>query len=469
MITITRQPTIQPDSIPNTVSRLRVNFNKGITRPIAYRQQQLAGLGRFLEECESKIKVALHDDIGKPPAETLAAEIGLVATELKLTRKHLSTWMKPKRVSTRLLAMPGISRIYPEPLGVVLIIAPWNYPVQLTLIPLIGALAAGNCAVIKPSEVAPATSKLLANELPKYIDTECFAIVEGAAPETTALLTEYFDHIFYTGSSPVGRIVMAAAAKNLTPVTLELGGKSPCIVDPTANIRVAARRIVWGKFSNAGQSCVAPDYILAHIAIEKELLYEMKKSLYEFYGDNPQASRDYGRVVNSHHYQRLMNLLPGSGDIYVGGSGDEKDSYIAPTILHNVTAHAPVMADEIFGPLLPVLTYNHIDDAINFANSRPKPLALYLFTSDRDTRKHVITSTTSGNVSINYPMLQLTIPDLPFGGVGASGMGAYHGKKSFDIFSHFKSTLIKPTWFDPRFLYPPYTPKFTRLVRWLML
>ena len=448
---------------------LRQNFNKGITRPLSYRQRQLAGIERFIKECEGKIETALHDDMGKPSAEALATEIGFVASELKFTQKKLATWMKQKRVPTTLVAQPGRSIIYPEPLGVVLIIAPWNYPINLTLVPVIGALAAGNCVVLKPSEVAPATSKLLANELPKYIDNDCLTVVEGAVPETTALLAEKFDHIFYTGNGAVGRIVMTAAAKNLTPVTLELGGKSPCIVDSNTNLDVAAKRIVWGKFSNAGQTCIAPDYILAHESIEDELLKKMAKTLQEFYGDNPQKSPDYGRVINSHHYQRLMKLLPGSGDIYIGGKGDEKECYIAPTILCNVTSDSPVMADEIFGPILPVLKVKNIDEAIEFVNSRPKPLSLYLFSSDREMRERVIANTSSGSVSLNYPMMQITVPTLPFGGVGASGMGAYHGKTSFDTFSHYKSILIKPTWFDLSIFYPPYTPKFMRLIRWLMM
>lgn len=460
--------TTEQLDISKKISKLRENFNNGITQPLSYRQQQLAGLACFIKECENKIIAALYDDLKKTLVETLTAEIGLVKTELKFTQKNLAAWMKPQRAATTLFAQPATGFIYPEPLGVVLIIAPWNYPIQLTLVPLIGALAAGNCVVIKPSEIAPATSQLLATELPKYINRECISIVEGGVPEITSLLAENFDHIFYTGNGTVGRIVMTAAAKNLTPITLELGGKSPCIVDKDTNLNVAARRIIWGKFSNAGQSCVAPDYILAHEAIENKLMVEMKKIVHEFYGDNPQKSRDFGRVINSHHYQRLMKLLPGSGDIYVGGQSDEKECYISPTILCNVPPDAPVMAEEIFGPLLPVLKIKNMDEAITFINQRPKPLALYLFSSDSATQKHVITSTSSGSISVNYPMLQLTVTSLPFGGVGPSGMGAYHGKASFSTFSHYKSVLIKKTWFDPSILYPPYTAGFIRLLRWMM-
>jgi acyl-CoA reductase-like NAD-dependent aldehyde dehydrogenase len=454
--------------IAKTVLQLREHFNSGLTRSLTYRQQQLVGLKSFIKQNEQKISLALYKDLGKPLAEVLAAEIALVMKELQFTQKRLRRWVKPQRVATGLFAQPGKSAIYPEPLGIILIIAPWNYPIQLTLVPLLGAIAAGNCVIIKPSEMAPATSHLLANELPKYIDHRCLAIIEGGSAETTALLNEHVDHLFYTGGAVVGKLVMMAAAKTLTPVTLELGGKSPCIVDQHTNLNVAARRIVWGKFSNAGQSCVAPDYVLAHESIEVKLVTAIQEALLNFYGKNPQTSPDYGRIINHHHFQRLMHLLPGSGDIYLGGDSDEGDRYIAPTILRHVSPNAPIMAEEIFGPILPVLTIKNIDEAIDFINARPKPLALYLFSSDVKIQKRIIYHTSSGSVSVNYPMLQLTVPSLPFGGVGMSGMGAYHGKMSFDIFSHHKAVLIKPTWFDFSMMYPPYTIKFMRLLRWLI-
>ncbi len=455
-------------TIPTIISKLRENYNTNITRSISYRQKQLTGLDRFLKECKSQIIAALFEDLKKPLAEVLSAEIGLVSEELKFTQRNLARWMKPQRVTTSLLAQPGISRIYAEPLGVVLIISPWNYPLQLTLLPLIGALAAGNCVVIKPSEIAPATSRLLASELPKFIDHDCLSIIEGGVTETSELLAEKFDHIFYSGNSNVGRIVMTAAAKNLTPVTLELGGKSPCIIDKNTNLTIAARRIIWSKFSNAGQTCIAPDYILAHESIENTLLTEMKKALHDFYGDNPQTSPDYARMINLTHCQRLIKFLSGNGDIYVGGVSDESDCYISPTILYNVLPDAPVMKEEIFGPLLPVLKIKSIEEAIRFINERPKPLSLYLFSSDTAIQQSIIQQTSSGNISVNYPMLQMTVPALPFGGVGESGMGAYHGKASFSTFSHYKSVLIKPTWFDFNVLYPPYKAGFLRLIRWLM-
>jgi aldehyde dehydrogenase (NAD+) len=429
----------QGSDISSVVFSLRQHFNAGVTRTLAFRQQQLAGLKRFLIECESDILAALHEDLGKPRAETLSAEIGLLNAELAHTNKHLAAWMKPKRVSTSFIAMPGRSMIYPQPLGVVLVIAPWNYPLQLTLAPLIGALAAGNCAVVKPSEVAAATSRLLATKLPGYIDSRCLKVIEGGIPETTALLQEQFDYIFYTGNGTVGRVVMTAAAKHLTPLTMELGGKSPCIVNSDTDLDVAARRIVWGKFSNAGQTCVAPDYVLVHEAVEEQLLAKLRIETLAFYGNNPEMSADYGRIINHHHYQRLMQLIPGSGTLY-----------------------------EIFGPILPVLKIKDMQAAINFVNAGPKPLALYIFTSDSVVREKIIAETSSGSVSINYPMLQLTVPALPFGGVGASGMGAYHGQASFATFTHYKSVLVKPTWFDPSLLYPPYSQRYTKLCRWLM-
>lgn len=468
MSTIMEQQSTTLTNIPQKIIHLRQNFASGLTRSISYRQKQLAGLLRFVTECEDEIAAALRADLGKSFAEALATEIAFTASEIRLAQKKLSAWMRPRRVSTPLIAQPGKSMIYPEPLGVVLIIAPWNYPLQTLLVPLVGALAAGNCAVLKPSEVAPATGKLIARLLPEYVDPQCIAIVEGGIDETTTLLEQQFDHIFYTGSGKIGRIVMQAAAKYLTPVTLELGGKSPCIVDASADLNVAARRIVWGKFTNAGQTCVAPDYVLVDETVEKPLLENMRRAVLEFYGSHPKVSPDYGRIISRQHFQRLLQLIPGSGDIYLGGDGDENESYLAPTILRDVPVDAPAMVDEIFGPILPVIAIKNIDSAIAYINARPKPLALYVFTDKNSVQEDVIARTSSGSVCVNYTMLQLAVPDLPFGGVGASGMGTYHGKASFDTFTHYKAVLKKPTWFDPSILYPPYRPLFTKLIRWFM-
>ena len=457
------QKTTSTPSIADLVSRTRERFDTGMTRSLRWRLAQLDGLARFLVERESEIYDALAADVGKPRFEAYLAEIGYMKTDIEHTKKHLREWAAPQEVPTPMVVQPGKSEIHKDPLGVVLIIAPWNYPFQLMMAPLVGAIAAGNCAVLKPSEVAPATSALFAKFIPRYVDPDCFPVVEGAVKETTELLHEQFDHIFYTGNGSVGRIVMAAAAKHLTPVTLELGGKSPVIVDSTADLDITAKRIVWAKFVNAGQTCVAPDYILVEDRVHDALVHRMVACIREFYGDDPQQSPDFARVVNARHHQRLMKLL-GAGEIVAGGKGDEADRYIAPTIIKDVPEDAPVMQDEIFGPILPVLSVPSVDAAMAFINRRPKPLALYLFSSDERTHERVLKRTTSGGVTINHGWLHLGVPDLPFGGVGESGMGAYHGKRSFDVFSHQKAVLRKGTRVDPPVMYPPYSEWKQKLV-----
>jgi len=451
-------------SLNDKLSRLRNSFYSGQTKSLAFRIKQLKGLQSFLIDNQAEIETALYQDLRKPSIEAFVTEINIISTELKLTLKHLAQWMKPKKVSTPLVLIPGKSKIYAEPLGLVLIIAPWNYPIQLSLVPLIGALAAGNCVVLKPSELASATSQLLAAKLPQYIDAACLQIVEGGAEETNELLKNTFDHIFFTGSAATGKKILATAAPNLTPVTLELGGKSPCIVDETANLEVAARRIVWAKFTNAGQTCVAPDYILVHESIEHIFLEELKQTIIEFYGDSPEKSPDYGRIINNAHFQRLKALI--TGEVAMGGVFNEKSHYISPTLLRNVPLHAPVMQEEIFGPILPVIRYNKISDAVDFINVHPKPLAIYLFSSQQTIENQIIQETSSGGVCINHVMQQVAVPELPFGGVGASGIGAYHGKASFDTFTHYKSVFNKPVWFDPDFAYPPYQEMLRKILRW---
>jgi aldehyde dehydrogenase (NAD+) len=465
MTTVLEQETSKRQTMETPVARLRASFDSGRTRPLEYRQEQLAGLARMLKERESEFENAIHQDLGRPSLEIYASEIALIASELALTRKKLRSWTRPQRVPTALVAQPGKSRIYHDPLGVVLIIGPWNYPLQLVLAPLVGAIAAGNCAIVKPSEVVPTISAVLAARLPEYVDPECVQVIEGGVDETTELLAQQFDHIFYTGNGTVGRIVMEAAAKHLTPVTLELGGKSPCLVDQQTDLDVAARRIVWGKFYNAGQTCVAPDYVLVHQAALEGLLSRLKETIHAFFGAEPRESPDYGRIVNARHHRRIMKLIPGSGTIVTGGTADEDTRYIAPTILRDVPADAPVMADEIFGPVLPVLGVSDMEQAIAFVNSRPKPLALYLFSSDPLIQESVLERTSSGGVTVNHALLHLAVPALPFGGVGPSGMGAYHGRASFETFSHKKSVLVKPTWFDPSVFYPPYTAFKQKIVR----
>ncbi len=438
------------------VAELRRSFDSGRTRPYAWRADQLRALKAMCVERQDEILEALAADVGKPRLEAYGTEVAFTINGIDYTLGHLKSWMAPEKVTTPLITQPGKSRIHKDPLGVVFIIAPWNYPFNLLAAPLMGAIAAGNCALLKPSEVTPETSALFARLVPEYLDPSCIKVLEGGVPETTAALKHKYDHIFYTGNGSVGRIVMAAAAKHLTPVTLELGGKSPCIVDRDAHIAVTAKRIAWGKWSNAGQTCVAPDYVLAHRDIHDELVEVLAATVQEFYGDDPQRSKDYGRIVNARHHKRLMALMD-SGEVVIGGKGDESDRYIAPTILRDVRPDAPVMQDEIFGPILPVLKVDDVDHAIRFVNERPKPLALYIFSEDKGVQRRVVERTTSGGAAINHTWMHLAVPELPFGGVGESGMGAYHGRASFDTFSHHKSVLNKSTKMDPPVMYPPFT------------
>lgn len=458
----------QTIAITRYVAQLKNNFHHNITRSLAFRQKQLNGLANFLINHQASIEAALHQDMGRPAFEAYVGDIAVTAAEIKYAQKNLHRWMQPKKVWTNLAAQPGSSRIYAEPYGVVLIIAPWNYPLQLSLCPLIGAIAAGNCAIVKPSELAPATSALLNKLLPQYIDPECYKIIEGGIEETTTLLEEKFDYIFYTGSSSIAKIIMQAAAKFLTPLTLELGGKSPCIVDKNIDIDLTAHRILFGKFFNAGQTCIAPDYIMVHQDIKEKLLASMKKTLIKFYGENPQKSKDFGRIINHKHHQRLMKLMQSGGEIFVGGDSDASECYIAPTILCNVKPTAAIMLEEIFGPLLPVISVNNMEEAVTFINAREKPLALYLFSNDKKIQNKIIESTSSGGICINHTTLHHIVQDLPFGGVGGSGMGSYHGKASFDTFSHKKSVLIKPMHLDIPIIYPPHHINKRKWLRWLL-
>lgn len=453
------QPSyVDPAELPQLCATLRQSFDAGRTRSLAWRRDQLRALARLVDQCEAEICAALYEDLGKPTLEAALAEVLVVRKEALAAADSLEDWTAPEKVPTPVFAQPGRSTIQREPLGLVLIIGAWNYPFHLTMLPLIGAIAAGNCAIVKPSEVAPATSALLARLLPRYLDPDCIRVVEGAVDETTALLRERFDHIFYTGNGTVGRIVMRAAAEHLTPVTLELGGKSPCIVDERVKLTTAARRIAWGKFWNAGQTCVAPDYVLVHERIHDALVDALRATLREFYGDDPRQSPDYSRIVNARHHQRLVRLLDRrSGTVAVGGQHDVDDRYIAPTILTEVPSDAPVMADEIFGPILPVLKISGADEAVAFVNARPKPLALYVFSSEAAFCDTILERTSSGGASVNHVWMHLANPHLPFGGVGESGMGAYHGRSSFECFSHHRSVLRKPFLLDPPLAYPPYT------------
>ncbi|HUT49579.1 MAG TPA: aldehyde dehydrogenase family protein [Alphaproteobacteria bacterium] len=450
-----------------SVERLRASFAAGRTRPAAWRRGQLAALEAMLDDHEGDFATALKADLGKSATEAYVTEIEFLRGEARRARRHLARWMRPRRVPTPLFALPGRSRLVTEPLGVALIIAPWNYPLMLALSPLIGAIAAGNCAVLKSSEIAANTSAAIAKHLPDYLDADAFTVIEGGAETATALLAERWDKIFYTGNATVGRIVMTAAAKHLTPVTLELGGKSPCIVLDDARLDVAARRIVWGKFLNAGQTCVAPDYVLVERGKEAALLEALKRAVADFYGPDPAASDDFARIVNERHFKRLELLLQ-DGQAVTGGQSDAQSRYIAPTMLTNVAPDSTVMRDEIFGPILPVLPVNDLDEAIAFVTARPKPLALYLFTESRDAAARVIAETSAGGMAVNETVLHLAVPSLPFGGVGESGTGAYHGQFGFRAFSHEKAVLARWSRPDLMFRYPPMTRrKFGILKRFL--
>jgi aldehyde dehydrogenase (NAD+) len=458
------------DHIPKIVQELRVGFRAGALNDVTSRRIQLRRLRALFVEQEDRILDALADDVGKPRIEAYTSEIAFTINEIDHTLQHLNAWTKPKKIGVPITFKPGKAVLRPEPLGTVCIIAPWNYPVQLLFAPLIPALAAGNTAVLKPSEVTPSVAALVEELVPEYFDRSTVAVVTGAVEQTTALLKERFDHIFYTGNGQVGRIVMRAAAEHLTPVTLELGGKSPAIVVADANIDVAAKRIAWAKFLNAGQTCVAPDYVLVEEKIEDQFLTALTEAVTTFYGDDPQQSTDYARIVNERHHDRLMKLLNDGGyeATVFGGTGDRGTRYVAPTVLAGVKPDAAVMADEIFGPILPVLTVGDADEAIRFVNDREKPLALYAFSSDDNTLEHFVANTSAGGVTLNHAVLHLAVPDLPFGGVGESGIGAYHGKSGFDTFSHFKAVLDKPTRPDPALMYPPYNANKQKIIRKFM-
>lgn len=448
------------NDISSLVAKQRSYFAKGETKDIHFRLRQLAKLKEAIASRQDKILEALKADLGKPPLEG-CFELA-VLRDIGYAQKNLRKWVKPQAVNTGIELFPSLSRIYPEPLGVVLIIGPWNYPFSLMISPLIGAIAAGNCVILKPSEYAPNTSRLLAELISDTFPPEYIAVIEGGVEVAQELLQCKFDHIFFTGGTRVGKIVMEAAAKHLTPVTLELGGKSPCIVDNEVQLLETAKRITWGKFINAGQTCIAPDYVLAHKDIKSQLIEAIKQCIRDFYGENPALSPDYARIVNLKQWERLVALLA-DGTIITGGQYSREDRYIAPTILDEVNPHSPIMQEEIFGPILPILSYNTLEEAIEFVNNRPKPLALYFFSKNRKKQETILRETSSGGVCINETILHVGVTELPFGGVGDSGIGKYHGKATFDTFSHYKSVLIRPFWPDFSWRYPPYSQKALQL------
>lgn len=457
----------QAVSAAEAVKRQRTWFATGQSLDIDFRVAQLKKLRDLISRHEDEILAALNTDLGKSPFEGYATELGMALNPIDHAIKNTARWAKPKRVPTPLFHFIGSSHIHSDPYGVTLIISPWNYPFQLAVSPLSGAIAAGNTCIIKPSEVAPATSKILAKIINPNFDPGFLYVLEGGVEATTDLLKEKFDYIFFTGGTNVGRVVYEAAAKHLTPVTLELGGKSPCVVDKDINIAIAARRITWGKLINSGQTCVAPDYLYVHKDIKAPLIEAIKKEIKGFYGDSPMENAEYGKIINRRHFDRLRSYL-GSGKIVHGGNANENALKIEPTIVENPASDSPLLNEEIFGPILPVIEFGDVKEVIGYVNARPKPLALYLFSNDSDFQDSILKNTSSGGVSINDTVMHMTGENMPFGGVGDSGMGGYHGQHSFDTFSHKKSVLKRTFWPDAPLRYPPYNKVSLRSLKMLI-
>ncbi|KAG0351144.1 aldehyde dehydrogenase 3, member A2 [Podila minutissima] len=457
--------------IPKIVQSLRGAFNAGITKSLEYRKQQLRGMYNMLAENDAAIRDAVFRDLHKPPAELMIGESGMVKQECIDAIKNLEKWAANRSVKTGIVNKFDNVHIRKDPLGMVLIIGAWNYPLNLLLAPAVGAIAAGNTVVLKPSEVAPNTAELLTKLLPAYLDQRAYRIVNGAADETTLLLEHKFDHIFYTGSGSVGRIIMGAAAKQLTPVTLELGGKSPAFVSRDVDVAITARRLAFGKFFNCGQTCIAPDYLIVERGIEDKLVEAFKASIQEFYGSSAQSSQSYGRIVNKNHFNRLKTLLDQTkGQVVVGGEHQEDDLYIAPTLVLNVTKEDKLMEGEIFGPILPIMVVDKLVEGVKYVNQNDQPLALYVFSKNKRAIDYILDHTRSGGVVVNDALIHFIVSNLPFGGTGPSGIGNYHGKRSFDVFSHERSTLIKSMGMEKLnyVRYPPYTEKKTRWLDWFL-
>jgi len=457
-------------SYTSVVAAVRAAFDSGRTLKVAWRLEQLHSFLALIENEEDRLAEALYKDLRKCKAEASTMEITYTKNEIIYTINELEKWVKPEKVGKTLATLADTAYIRPEPLGVALVMGAWNYPMQLIFLPLIGALAAGNCAILKPSELAEASCTLLEELIPKYFDKECVQVVSGGIPETTALLKERFDIIFYTGNAMVGKIVMKAAAEFLTPTVLELGGKSPVYVDTSSDLTIAARRIMWGKYLNLGQTCIAPDYVLCHKDIQDNLVTEMKAALLEFFGEAPAESPDLGRMINERHFKRVKALIDNSGSIAHGGKVIEAERFIEPTILVDVKPTDSVMQEEIFGPILPILNIDSAEDAIQFIRKREKPLALYVFSRDNSVTDTMIDRVSSGGLCVNDTIFQGAINTLPFGGVGNSGMGAYHGKLSFDTFSHRRGCMIRAQNMEAvnRIRYPPYSDKKSSWLEWSM-
>ena len=448
------------------LQEVRSVFNTGRTRDLKWREQQLRAIERMCDEREAEISAALTADLGRSAFEAWLGDVASTKAEAAFARKHLRKWTKPKRAGLPIAQMPGKAWVQFDPLGVVLIIGPWNYPFFLCMSPLVAAVAAGDAAVIKPSELAPATSALIAKLVPQYLDRDAIRVVEGAADVTQDLLSQGFDHALFTGGTEIGRKIMAAAAPTLTPVTLELGGKSPVVVLADADLDVAARRIAWTKLLNSGQTCIAPDYVLADRSIAATLTEKIVATIAKFRADQADPSL---KIVNERQFDRLAALISATGGkVVTGGRSDRAALKIEPTVILDPPIDDPVMSDEIFGPILPILTVDSADAAVAFVNSRPKPLALYVFTKDQDRARTLIDRMPSGGAVINHIAMHCLVPQLPFGGVGASGMGAYHGQWGFEALSHRRAVLAKSAWPDPSLLYPPYTDRAMKILRRLL-
>ncbi|MFT9850094.1 aldehyde dehydrogenase [Aneurinibacillus sp. REN35] len=439
--------------IKSIVEKQKAYFQNQHTKPLSFRLKQLQRLRDGIKQYESDILSALHQDLHKSEFEAYTTEVGILLEEITFTMKRLRKWAKPKRVKTARTHLGSKGWIIPEPYGTVLVIAPWNYPFQLAISPLIGAIAAGNTVIIKPSELAPHTANVLAAMIGTVFSDELVAVIPGGVSTSQLLLKQPVDYMFFTGSVAVGKVVMEAAAKRLIPVTLELGGKSPCIVHKDANIPLAAKRIAFGKYTNAGQTCIAPDYLFVHKDVKQQLLEALQAVIFEFYGAHPITHEKYGKIINERHFTRILSYLQ-DGTVYFGGEADKERLRIAPTLLTDVSWDAPVMQEEIFGPILPVMEYEQLQEVIDTVNRRPKPLALYLFTQNKEVERTINGSISYGGGCINDTIMHVATPYLPFGGVGESGMGSYHGAKSFHTFSHFKSVLKQTNVFDFSFRYP---------------
>jgi aldehyde dehydrogenase (NAD+) len=437
------------------VARQREFFLSGATRPVAWRKAQLEALKALFTENHDELCDALWKDLRRNVVDADLMDVAYSVKEAEYALKHVDAWMKPERVPTPLVLEPGHVRVRRDPLGVTLIIGAWNEPFMLLFAPLASAFAAGNTAVLKPSEVAVACAAAAAQLVPKYFDPRIVAVVEGGVPETTALLAQKWDFIFFTGSPQVGKIVHQAAAKNLTPCVLELGGKNPTIVHSSANLEVAANRIAYGRYINSGHICTAPDYVLVWPEVKDAFVWQMQVAIHKFYGDDPKLSPDYGRVINSKNFDRLVGLLS-SGKAVIGGQTDAKERYIAPTVLVDVSPDSPIMQEEVFGPILPVLEIGSIEAAIEWVNNRPRPLGLYVFAEDLTVAERILDSTESGDAVINDCSIHPLVPELPFGGVGNSGMGKYHGRWGFESFTNARGVLYHSAKIDPGVRYPPY-------------